>query len=230
MHIGHRRIRSSGRRSGSIEVTLPAQLQALEGIECRLLLRDGPRPEIVLQPDLSTALGLFRRLWGLLQVGLPDADALGDFDLAHFSIGLFPTVWADRPPLACADALALLRETPQGNPLEDALSRLVAALAAVAGRRLGLEQSSAPAFGEAVAAVMIGGASGLGANFERGMAHQHARAANFTAGAPLDARTWQAARPTLNAILDQFLHWQAQPAAYAAARERWFKGMAAELS
>lgn len=229
MLIGHRRIRSAGRRSGSIEVTLPAQLQALEGVECRLLLRDGPRPEIVLQPDLSVALSLFRRLWSLLQAGLPELEALGDFELAEFSIGLFPSAWIDRPPLACTDALELLRDAPQGRVSADTLARLIAALAAVAGRRLGLNQLTAPAFGDAVAAVMVGGSSGVGADFERGMARQYAAEA-LTPGAPLDRNVWQAAHPTLTAILDQFMDWQAQPAAYTAARERWFKGLAAERS
>jgi hypothetical protein len=229
MVIGQRRIRSAGRRSGSIEVTLPAQLQALEGVECRLLLRDGPRPEIVLQPDLSVALGLFRRLWGLLRSGIADPELIGDLDLAQFSMSLFPTAWQERPPLACADALAVLRSPGAGASDPDALARLLAALAAVQGQHLGLDRHLAPAFGAAIASAMLGVATNFGADFEAGMARQQFVAARLEPGAPLDPHTWQLARPVLLTILDQFQTWQAQPATYTAARDRWFKGLAAEL-
>ena len=35
MDWGSRRIRSAGRTSGSVEITLPAEMQALEGVEGR---------------------------------------------------------------------------------------------------------------------------------------------------------------------------------------------------
>jgi len=63
MYLGIRKIRSAGRNSGSIEITLPALMQVLEGISCRLAMRDGLRPEIVLQPDLSLAQDLLQELW-----------------------------------------------------------------------------------------------------------------------------------------------------------------------
>ena len=60
MMVSHtRKVRSAGRSSGSIEITLPPEVQELEGIECRLILRDGARPEIVIQPDVSVACLLY---------------------------------------------------------------------------------------------------------------------------------------------------------------------------
>jgi len=90
LYLGTRRIRSAGRTSGSIEITLPVQLQVLEGAECRLMVRDGSRPEIVLQPDLSAAQSLFYELWQKLGLGLREVDEIGDFSPADFTLALFP--------------------------------------------------------------------------------------------------------------------------------------------
>lgn len=229
MYLGTRRIRSAGRSSGSIEVTLPATLQELEGVECRLLVRDGPRPEIVLQPDLSEAQRLFGELWAHLRSGLADLDDPGELSLGDFSLTLFAGGhWAERPPLACADALAARRRA--GAVAPDALGRLLAALAIVAGRRLGLGAPFDIAFGDAVAHLLAGGSPGLGADFERGMAHQCFTAAcGDLRGDPLAPRLWQQARPGLRGIVEQLLRWQAEPQAYSAARERWYRALTLEL-
>lgn len=230
MYLGTRRIRSAGRSSGSIEVTLPATLQDLEGVQCRLLVRDGPRPEIVLQPDLSAAQLIFGELWAHLRSGLSDVDDLGELSLSDFSLALFAGgAWADRPPLACADALAAGRQRTGGTN-HDAIGRLVAALAVVAGRRLGLRSPLDLAFGDAVAHLLGGGSPGLGSDFERGMAHQRFAAAGGALGSdPLTPRLWQQARPGLRSIVEQFLRWQADPPAYHAARERWYRALTMEL-
>lgn len=231
MNLGTRRIRSAGRSSGSIEVTLPAQLQDFEGVECRLVVRDGPRPEIVLQPDLSAAQGLFRDLWALVAAGLGDAGEPGELRLADFSLCLFPSgAWGERPPLACADALAILRR--RGEPLaQDAAARLLAAMGAVAGQRLGLAAPLALAFGDALAYLVVGLSAGAGAEFERGMAHQRfAEARLDPLGPPLDRRTWERARPGLRRVFEQFVDWHERPERHAAARERWYRALALEIS
>ena len=69
MHFGKRNIRSAGRSSGSVEITLPVELAILEGVACRLSLRDGLVPEIVLQPDLLVVIPVFVKLWSLLRLG-----------------------------------------------------------------------------------------------------------------------------------------------------------------
>jgi hypothetical protein len=84
MDLGLRRIRSAGAGSGSIEVTLPAALRDLQGQPCRIALRDGIRPEIVLQPDLRAARGAFAGLWTRLAGALgaaPRELPLGDLAL-----------------------------------------------------------------------------------------------------------------------------------------------------
>jgi hypothetical protein len=250
MYLGIRRIRSAGRTSGSIEITLPTDLQFLEGIECRLMVRDGSCPEIVLQPDLSAAQTLFYTLWQKLRLGLGEIDELGDFSPADFTLTLFPPHhWQERPPLACADALAVIRQrtlTPIPSPLsrpkrergaqggegEGALTRLLAFLAVAAGYRLGLKSTLALALGDAVAYLITGTSAGLGTDFERGMAHRtfwsEGRAPQ-PLGSPFDDQTWQRVRPGFRRVYDQFHTWQENPEAYAAAREKWYRALAVEM-
>jgi hypothetical protein len=233
MYLTTRRIRSAGRTSGSIEITLPADLQVLEGVECRLMVRDGPCPEIVLQPDLSAAQTLFHTLWQKLRLGLGEIDELGDFSPADFTLTLFPPHhWQERPPLACADALAVLRQRAgQADRESETLTRLLAFLAVAAGYRLGLKGTLALAFGDAVAYLITGTSAGLGTDFERGMAHRtfwsEGRAQSL--GSPFDDRIWEQARPGFRRVYDQFHTWQENPEAYAAAREKWYRALAVEM-
>jgi hypothetical protein len=241
MYLATRRIRSAGRTSGSIEITLPTQLQILEGAKCRLMVRDGPRPEIVLQPDVSAAQALFDALWQKLSLGLEDIDEIGDFSPADFTLALFPPRhWQERPPLAYADALAILRQRaltpspPQGDrgEGEEALPRLLAFLAVAAGYRLGLNGTLALAFGDAVAYLIAGTSAGLGTDFERGMAHRifwgDGRAQQLL-GSPFDDQTWQQAQAGLRRVYDRFRVWQEDPNAHAAAREKWYRALTLEM-
>ena len=66
MELGTRGIRSSGRGSGSIEITLPSRLRALSGLNCQITWQDSPVPQVTLTPDLSLARAALVRLWGLL--------------------------------------------------------------------------------------------------------------------------------------------------------------------
>jgi len=112
-----RRIRSAGRTSGSVEITLPAEMQALEGVECRLVLRDGARPEIVLQPDVSVAEKVFAEVWERLRIAFAKIGDSGDFSLADFDVGLFPARhWRDKPPLSYQDALGIHRSRQAARP------------------------------------------------------------------------------------------------------------------
>ncbi len=120
MNLGSRRIRSAGRTSGSVEVTLPAEMQALEGVECRLILRDGARPEIVLQPDVSLAEKVFAGLWERLRIAFAKIGEIGDFSLADFDVGLFPSRhWRDKPPLSYYDALVIHRSRQAARPASE---------------------------------------------------------------------------------------------------------------
>ena len=234
MYLGSRRIRSAGRTSGSIEITLPACLQVLEGVGCQLMVRGGPRPEILLQPDLSEAQAVFRTLWEKLRSGLMEIGEIGDFSLADFTLDLFPPRhWQERPPLAYADALAALRQQAGPDNTEaEASTRLVAFLAVGAGHRLGLERRLALAFGDAVAYLITGLPTGLGTDFERGMAHRVFWGAGHPRhvwGSPFDAQVWQWARPGLRRVYEQFHRWQEDSEAYDTARQRWYRALDVEM-
>jgi hypothetical protein len=234
MYLGNRKIRSAGRTSGSIEITLPTQLQVLEGVKCRLMVRDGPRPEIVLQPDLSAAQTLFDTLWQKLRLGLGEIDEIGDFSPADFTLAFFPPRhWQERPPLAYADALAVLHQQARQEDQEpESLTRLLAFLAVAASYRLGLEGTLALAFGDAVAYLITGTPAGLGTDFERGMAHRTFLGdgrAQQPLGSPFDDQVWQQARIGLQQVYDQFRTWQEDPEAHAAAREKWYRALTMEI-
>jgi hypothetical protein len=225
MNFGSRRIRSAGRTSGSVEVTLPPQLHSLLEVECRLLLRDGAYPEIVLQPDLSDAHALLPRIWRQLQAGLGVIGEAGDFDPAAFTLALFPARhWQGRPPLAYADALAVLRRAPDAR---EALSRLVAAMAAVVGTKLGLGESLATAFGDTVAYLVTGTAALAGFECERGLALRAfgAQPPAFQPDLSALERQWGRAAPGLARVWEQFADWQARPETHAAARQSWYRAL-----
>lgn len=234
MYFGTRRIRSAGRTSGSIEVTLPAQLQGLEEVECRLIVRDGARPEIVLQPDLAAAHAVFQDLWRTIRVGLGEAGEIGDFDASDFTLALFPPRhWQARPPLAYADALAVLHQRAgreQRTP--EALPRLIAFLTVAAAYRLELQSGLALAFGDVVAYLLAGSLAPIGSDFERGLAHRifwGDGPSAQTSSSALDERTWHAARPGLRRVFDQFRTWQDAPESYARAREKWYTALTVEI-
>jgi len=248
MYMGTRKIRSAGRTSGSIEITLPALLQVLEGINCRLIVRDGLCPEIVLHPDLTVAQNLFQTLWQKIQLGLGEIGELPDFSLADFTLTFFPLQnWQERPPLSYADALVVLQHhnltssfsyfhpnNVNNDPKNemDALSRLLAFLTVTAGYHLGLKEKFALAFGDAVAYLITDNPTNLGTDFERGMAHrifwgEGDLRSPFTN--PFDDQVWQQARPAFQRIYDQFHAWQESPTTCATTRDQWYRALTAEL-
>ncbi len=249
MYLGTRRVRSAGRTSGSVEVTLPVQLSMLQGVECRLVMRDGARPELVLEPELGEAQGFFRDMWEKLALGLAKVDEIGDFSAAAFELTLFsPARAPERPPLTYADGLAALRErvvvgvggaaAPELGAAREALARVLGALGAAAGQRLGLTHALALAFGDGLAYVMTGVPVGWGTDFERGVA-QHTFRDEMAAEArsnggrpsfsPYEDRDWRAAQPGLARVFEQHKKWQAEPVIYEAARDRWHVALTLEL-
>ncbi len=230
MYFGTRRIRSAGRTSGSVEVTLPSRLQSLQEVECRLTLRDGAHPEIVLQPDLSVAYGLLQQLWERLRLALSRIDEIGEFDPAAFTLGLMPAAhWRSRPPLAFVDALTVLRQGTN-NGGSEALARLLAALALVASERLGLTGDLTQAFGECVAYLAVGVTIQSGLDYERGLLQQiYAERIGILVSSHLDQNRWLRVAPGLQRVWEQLEHWQADPEAYHAARQHWYRALAVEL-
>ena len=235
MYLGIRRVRSAGRTSGSIEITLPAQLQVLVGIDCRLVVRDGNQPEIVLQPDLSAPYRLIKDLWQKIRLSLGELSDIGDFTTSDFTSMLFPPDhWQERPPLVYADALKALKEQDaRGNPRAESLVSLLSTLAIVAAQRLGLDGTLALAFGDALTYLVTGSTAGLGTDFERGMAHQVLEGEGTVKqdlNQPLSEQTWLALRPVVRRVYEQLRQWQADPDAYAAARENWFRAFTADVA
>lgn len=241
--IGIRRVRSAGRASGSIEITLPPELAALEGMDCRIVLRDGARPEIVLEPDLAPAVAIFTRAWARLRTLLRPAGDIGEFPAQECELALLPSQRQNGRPLLIyshAWQVSLLGQrptevVPAAVPLAErraALWGLVAPLATVAGHRLGLVGTMAMAFGAALAGLAapvdqhpVAGPEG----FESGAARRIWGEGYGPDPLPLDALTLQSqdvqAQQALQRIVSQFRVWQEHPDAYALARAQWSEGM-----
>jgi hypothetical protein len=230
MHIGTRKIRSAGRASGSIEITLPPELAPLEGLDCRLVLRDGARPELVLQPDIMPALAVFDRVWGRLRQLLALAGDIGPFPAQEFEVALFP-VQGQRglAVLSYVDALRLSPPAGTGGLSEEhrrerqgALTRVVAPLAMVAGRRLGLSGSLPAPFGEALARLAEGDHPVMAESCEVRLARQLWNDGDRRGTPRLNLMAAQAdemlAQQALRRIVSHFRYWQEHPDQYALAR------------
>jgi len=229
MHFGKRNIRSAGRSSGSVEVTLPVELAVLEGVACRLYLRDGLAPEIVLQPDLQAIMPVFEKLWDLLRLGLEEIDEIGDFSEADYSFGLFRAAkLGTMPSLAYADALLIQRSlgaAVEATPhVLEAFARIIESMAAVAGGRLGLSNEFMASFGNQVATLVSGEMIGARDAFARSLAAQSApHDAGWCRNAPLSTDSWRRAQSALMGVYDQFKSWGNDPAVFAKEREFWYR-------
>ncbi len=234
MHLGTRKIRSAGRSSGSIEITLPTDLRAFEGVACHVIVRDGARPEIVLQPDLSSLHALFRSLWQNLRLGFEAVGEIGDFSLGDYNLTLLrPRQWQSRPPLVYADALLVSRwHGGARDEAPEALCRLLAFLAMGAAARLDLTESLIPAFGDAITYLMTGSSPNLGTDFERGMAHRMlwGKDSAQPLGSPFERCVWERAQSALNRVYEKFRAWERDPDAYEKAREKWYRALTLEMS
>jgi hypothetical protein len=240
MYLGTRKIRSAGRNSGSVEITLPSTIHILEGIECRIALRDGSRPEIILQPDLSIAQNLFLELWKNLQLSLKLIADIPDFNWSNFTFTFIPTTQLNgNPQLAYSDALIVqqkrgiisksISEKIEGE--DEALARIITCLAAKAGLHLQLSDNIAFAFGDAVAYLMTGVFSYSGADFERGMAHRvfWGNEERESLGSPFEENSWLKAQTPLRRVFEQFLSWQIKPSDRVLAREQWYRALSIEM-
>lgn len=148
MDLGTRQIRTAGRGSGSIEVTLPSMLRALVGLPCQVTLRDGARPHIVLQPDLRPAHTAFVAVWRAMTAAVLQGSAdAPPFPLASFGFGLqLRDGSAEMPFLCWHDGLVLTGMAP--HP-QQAVSRVVAALGQVLAADLEIAPGLAVEFGAA---------------------------------------------------------------------------------
>jgi hypothetical protein len=233
MYLGMNKIRSAGRTSGSIEITLPPALQAFTGLGCRVVVRDGLQPEIVLQPDFVKTRSLLDELWRKLSLALGAPDLADDFTPGAFALTLLPPRhWQRGLPLAYADILCLARSSEEWTENDqEALARMLSVLTAAIGQGLGLQKTFAFAFGDAVAFVVTQVSAGFGTDFERSMAADFSREAQLSrplAIAPLDEEFWLECEPALRRIYRQFLFWQENPAQYDKARQQWYRALQCE--
>lgn len=229
-----RKVRSAGRTSGSIEITLPPEMDRLEGIECRLILRDGARPEIVIQPDISIAEIIFEELWERLRIGLHQIRDIGSFNLADFNVSFLPPRhWHERPPLSYRDAIAIYRANQGQLQLDRSdLSHVITFLAVGAAYRLGLEDRYALVFGVIIGYLVSGISAGHGTDFEQDAAleafQHYSDPALFCTDTLFKTKQWEEAQNDFRCIYDQVWRWQSNPDAYEVDRHRWWEKL--ELS
>ena len=234
MYLGSRKIRSAGRTSGSIEITLPVKLQNLLGVSCQIELRDGLRPEIVLQPNFADVQGVMRLIWGKLGISLREIGDIGEFKLGDFTVSIFPhQFWKDRPPLSYADALSTLNAwRTKEECRHEGFCRLLAFMAVRAGLLLGLADEFSLAFGDAISFLVSGQTIGLGTDFERGMAYrlfgeeeyQQLRNEDL-----LKEDTWKAMGKGFRRVFDQFFLWQDALEVYEEDRNNWYRALSFEM-
>lgn len=233
MYLNMCKIRSAGRTSGSIEITLPPALQSLTGLGCRVVVRDGLQPEVVLLPDIAEAKSLLGTLWQRLSTALGADEFAGEFKPSAYTFVLLPPRhWRGGLPLAYADLLHLMRrgeESAPGDP--EALARIVSVLGAGIGRTLGLQPGFAFGFGDAVAYAVTQVAAGFSSDFERSMTAGLCRQAQIDErprGSPLEEEFWRECVPALWRIYEQFRAWQHNPAEYEVARQQWYRAFQCE--
>ena len=237
MDFGSRQIRTAGKGSGSIEVTLPSDLRDLVGLSCRVMLRDGTRPDIVLQPDLQLALAAFSSLWRAMTTALPCEQTESSLPVAGFGFGLQPQGGGgDQPFLCWRDGVVLHRPPPHEAV---AVARTLAAFGHALARPLGIAPRLAAGFGAACGYLAAGTPSAPGSQEACDLAA--AGLHETCPGAPLRAAAaagegadgpafWRAAGPLLSAAADLFLGWTADPTAHTTLRAAWRRGLCIELS
>ena len=231
MNLGKRNIRSAGRNSGSIELTLPVELSILEGIGCHLYLRDGIAPEIVLQPDLRGIMPVFEKMWNLLRLGFEKTGEIGNFAEADFCFGLFrASSLGTVPSITYTDGLAIHRNIgASGDAAQhmlEAFGRIIESMAAVAGSRLGLSNDFVARFGNLVSYLVSGETFGAHDAFTRSFATQsisELESVGRCRCAPLNRDDWRHAQNALKDAYSQFRTWNDDPAAFAKERELWHR-------
>jgi len=236
MHLGSRSIRSSGARSGSVEVTLPPDLRGLAGVRCEILLRDGHRPEIVLAPDLKPAVAALARLWSRLATALGCADSLGDLPVGDLHFLLLPSDRAATPhALPWIDALALAAPAP--HPAAT-FGRALAPLAARCAPPLGIADTLAEEWGAACAFAISGSVLDpawrevcdlAGAVVAKAGAQPGASFARSGCDAFAD-RLWAELDAPLTSLAETYQRFTRTPGERDAIRAAWRRGLFLELS
>ena len=232
MDLGVRQIRTAGKGSGSIELTLPSELRDLVGVPCKVTLRDGSRPDIVLRPDLQRVHDALERLWQpMVHILLPDKPA--PFPAAAFTFGLQPRSGGDGPYLCWRDGLALAGVEPYDA---SAVSRTLSAFAQAMAEDIGIASALASGFGAACGARLTGMVPDPAEQEACDLAALHLPPVTSPVSPPLaqadqalNGTFWQAAAPMLQAVSNLFTDFTTHPANHARLRAAWKRGRAIEL-
>jgi len=230
-----RHIRTSGRGSGSVEVTLPSALRQLVGLQCRITVRDGARTEIVLEPDMAEARTVFQQLWRMMAriLLIEDPD---EFSEREFCFSLAPEPSRGGQANLCwTDGLELARSAPRLN--EAALARTVAGFGTALANRLSIGARHAAGFG-AACAMLAAGACPF-PNWQEPVdiaASALAGQGAWRPGTPLQATSpadplfWDLCGPMFVAAADLFADWSEDDAGYAELSAAWRRGRAVEMN
>ena len=128
--LGMRKVRSAGRLSGSVELTLPPRLAMLEGLDCAIAIGGGDQLEIILRPDMAPVLDRLSETFSAMQRGL--YSGAETFDLPFEALRIVPgTTPASEaiPGMLSLEDLAVIRTPAIARP--DAFVRLVRSLFAL---------------------------------------------------------------------------------------------------
>ncbi len=229
MDLGVRQIRTAGKGSGSIELTLPVELRDLVGLPCKVTLRDGSRPDIVLRPDLRRALDAFESLWRpMARSLLPHAP--GVFPAARFTFGLQPRAGGEGPYLCWRDGLQLALGAAQDS---EALARVFAAFAHAMACDIGIEPGFAGGFGVVCGLRLTGSVADYAEQEACDLAVRHLPPLLpplAAAGGVVGAGFWTLADAVLEAAANLFVEVSSDPVNLARLRAAWRRGRAIELS
>jgi hypothetical protein len=229
--FGDRIVRSAGRNSGSIEITLPVRLQVLQGVMCRVELRDGIATEVVLHPNFDPLLPLFDKIWSLLAVSLRKIDDVGEFWEGDYVLGLFPEISpSGRPILSYADALEIKDYLPNVNgmstdnitPVLEPYAKIIESMATIAARRLGLSTQTSAIFGNQLSYIASGFVTGTTDAFARGSFMDASAEIGWCQDRPWAEETWIAAQPEIGNILERCLAWDKDPGLFSKQRQLWY--------
>lgn len=233
MDLGVRQIRTAGKGSGSIELTLPTDLRDLVGVPCRIILRDGSRPDIVLQPDLQTAHRAFSALWQAMAATLLREGANPPaLPVAAFGFGLQPRSSGGGTPFLCwRDGLALAASPPHEA---GAVSRTVAAFGHALASALDIDPALASGFGAACGFMLSGILATCDAQEACDLAALHLGQSNVPpplnrAGDAMGSAFWRLAGPSLAATADLFAGWSMDPSGHATLRAAWRRSRTIEM-
>lgn len=234
MDFGVRHIRTAGKGSGSVEVTLPTTLRRLVGLPCRIMLHDGEQPNIVLEPELSGARHAFVLVWRALSLALLGEQG-PDFAAAQFQFGLMPQQGRQASPYLCwQDGLALAdcSEAPV------AFGKVIAACAENLACEIGVARTLAESFGMACGFLSCGQI--VAPDWQEACditAMQLAGHPSWQPGAALIASPdingphfWSLLTPGLVATTELFIAMSLPGSAYPALHAAWRRGRSIELN